>query len=76
MCLASASIRQYQLFPLKSDHFFNRPDVIRNSSFHRWRHAQRLVNRNFRFIQTEPLPNLRLLVDNRWTGAMLLANEC
>jgi hypothetical protein len=36
MCLASASIRQYRLFPQKSDHFSNRPNVIANARFRRW----------------------------------------
>jgi hypothetical protein len=35
MCLASASIRQYRLFPQESDHFFNRPNMIGNARFRR-----------------------------------------
>jgi len=33
-------MRQYPLFPQKSDNFLNRPNMIDNARFHRWRHAQ------------------------------------
>jgi len=33
-------MRQYPLFPQKSDNFLNRPNMIANARFHRWRHAQ------------------------------------
>jgi len=31
MCLARASIIQYSAIPQKSDHFFNRPNMIANA---------------------------------------------